>query len=90
MNLYKIEKPFGNNIWVKPIEKEQVLVSDRRTLCEYGEVMGVGKDVQEVKVGDIIAFTIWGLNSIDIDEKTRYYIVQENPDFLLAQLSLSE
>ena len=90
MNLYKIEKPFGNNIWVKPIEKEQVLVSDRRTLCEYGEVMGVGKDVQEIKVGDIIAYTIWGLNSIDIDEKTRFYIVAEDSSFILAKLILSE
>ena len=45
--------PFGDNIIVKPIEKKQILVSDNKSLCLYGEVVAIGDKVREldIKVG---------------------------------------
>ena len=77
--------PYGNNILVKPIEKKQVLVSQSKTLCEYGEVVAIGSDVQFVKVGDVIGYTIWGLNSLEIDNE-KHYFVQEQSEFILGKL----
>lgn len=81
-------KPFGNNILVKPIEKKQILVSDNRTLCEYGEVLGVGSEVKEVKEGDKIGFVIWGLNSLEVDGQ-KHYFVREDSDFILGTFNES-
>lgn len=76
-------KPLFSQILIKPIEHKSILLSDQRTLLEYGEVLDVGDDCRKVKVGDKIAFTIWGLNSIEIDGE-KYYFVLESPDFLLG------
>ena len=46
-------KPFGNQILVEPVEQKQVLVSQQKSLCEYGKVLAVGSDVKHVKVGDL-------------------------------------
>lgn len=79
--------PLFNQIMIEPIVKEQVLIADKKTLCEYGKVISIGEDVHKIKVGDVIAFTIWGLNSIEIDDK-KYHFVQENEDFLLGKLEM--
>lgn len=80
--------PFGNQILVEPIERKQMLVSDRKSLCEYGTVIAVGDEVEKIKVGTVIGFTKWGLNEIEINGKT-YYFVPEDSRFVLAQLNLS-
>lgn len=82
-------KPFGNNILVKPTEKKQILVSDSGTLCEYGEVLAIGEGVSSIKVGDIIGFTTWGVNKLEIDGTTHYF-VQEDYRFLLGTIGMSE
>ncbi len=94
-------KPFGNRILVKPVVKEQVLVSDDGTLNEYGEVVGVGADVgrhwhpifrflgikrgNAIKVGDKIGFSVFGIEKLVIDED-KYYFIQESPEFLLGTI----
>lgn len=80
--------PFGTQILVQPIEKKQILVSDQGSLCEYGTVIAVGSKVEEIKVGDTIGFTVWGMNHLEINGQ-KYYFIKEDDDFLLGKLELS-
>lgn len=81
-------KPFGNNILVEPVEKKQVLVSDQSPLCEYGKVISIGSDVEHIKVGDTIGFTVWGINKLEINDK-KYYFIAEDARFLLGTITMS-
>lgn len=78
-------KPFGDQILVKPVEKQQVLVSDDGTLNEYGEVVEVGSDVKTIKIGDKIGFSVFGVEKLMIDEQ-KYYFIRESPEFLLCNI----
>lgn len=78
-------KPFGNRILVKPVVKAQVLVSDDGTLSEYGEVIAIGKDVKEIKIGEKVGFSVFGVEKLVIEEE-KYYFLQESADFLLATI----
>lgn len=80
-------KPFGNNLLIKPIEKKQVLVGDRKTLCEYGTVIAVGDKVEHIKVGMTIGYTVFGVNHLEIDNE-RYYFIPEDDRFILGQLDM--
>lgn len=82
-------KPYGRNILVEPVEKNQILSADNRPLCEYGKVVAVGDDVEWVEVGDTIGYTVWGVNHLEIDGK-RYYFVPEDDQFLLGAIEVSE
>ena len=82
----KLEKPFGINIHIKPIIESEVAVSEKPSICFYGEVMGIGNKVQEVKVGDKLAFVSWGLNTVDV-EGTTYYIIPETDKFILGYIN---
>lgn len=77
--------PFGKNMLIEPVEKKQVLVSDRKSLCEYGKVIAVGNDVKMTKIGDMVGYLIWGISSLEINDKT-YYFVPENDEFLLGTI----
>lgn len=79
--------PFGNNILVKPHERETILKSAEGSLSEYGEVIDVGDDVKKIKVGDIIGFTIFGVNALEVDGK-KAYLVPEMSEFILATITL--
>ena len=76
-------KPFGNNILVKPYEQDTILKSTEGGLCEYGTVEEVGSGVKEIKVGDIIGFTVWGVNKLNI-ENEKFYFIPEDERFLLG------
>ena len=86
--------PFGKNILVKPIQKKQVLISDVGTLCEYGEVIAVGDEVSKIKEGDIIGYTVWGINSFVIDDGTangsKHYFVPESSEFILGKILFND
>jgi co-chaperonin GroES (HSP10) len=81
-------KPFGDNILVKPVEKKSILMSDMNSLCEYGEVIAIGDEVKHIKVGDMIGYTIWGVNKLQIDEQTHYFI-PEDSRFILGTIGVS-
>lgn len=76
-------KPFGAQILVKPVEKQQVLVSDDGVLNEYGEVIAVGSDVKTIKIGDKIGFSVFGVEKLMFDEQ-KFYFIKESDEFLLA------
>ena len=77
--------PLNNNILVEPVEEQSVLLSDNKSLCLYGEVTAIGKDVKEIKVGDKIIYEVWGLKSPEIDGKT-YHFIREDSQFLLGTI----
>jgi len=80
-------KPFGNQILVKPMEKKQLLVSQQKNFCDYGTVIAVGDQVEKIKVDDIIGYTVWGMNSLEIDG-IKHYFVPEDPRFILGTITL--
>lgn len=82
-------KPFGKNILVQPTVKSQVLVSDSGTLCEYGKVVAVGSEVIHVKEGDEVGFLVWGIQKLEVEDQT-YYFIPENSDFLLGYIQHNE
>lgn len=76
-------KPFGNRILVKPVQKAQLLVNDDGSLSEYGEVVAIGDGVMQIKVGDRVGFSVFGVEKLIIDDE-KFYFIQESPEFLLA------
>ncbi len=73
-------KPFGNNILIEPQQSKQLL---GQSLCEYGKVIAIGDSVSKIKVGDVIAYLVWGLNSIEVDGQKKYF-VPEDDSFILG------
>jgi co-chaperonin GroES (HSP10) len=85
----KIE-PLGDNIILRPAEKKQILVSDNKNLCLYGEVIAVSLDSvargkSHLKVGDKVVYEMWGLKSPEIDGEKVHFISESSP-FLLGKL----
>lgn len=77
--------PFGNQILVKPIKEESILLTNDEMLLNYGDVVDIGDEVSKVKVGDKICFTIWGLNHVEIEDE-KHYFVPEDKQFILGFL----
>ena len=87
--MIKIE-PFGSNILVKPVEQKQVLVNQTKSLCEYGEIIALGHDLTNetfLKVGDIIGYTVFGINSLEINGE-KYYFIPYTPEFILGKITM--
>lgn len=78
-------RPFGANLLIKPIVAKQILVNQQTSLCEHGEVLSVGEDVKKIKVGDKIAYTIWGVKSVEIDNE-KHYFIPEDDRFILGTI----
>lgn len=77
-------KPFGKQILIEP-QKQKTLLTGDPTLTEYGRVVAIGDKVEEIKVGDVVGFLVWGLNHLDIND-TRHYLVYEDDKFLLGTI----
>lgn len=75
--------PFGRNILVQPTEVKTVVSVKNTSKCDYGKVIAIGKEVKEVKVGDIVGFVNHGLLALEVD-KTKLFFIPETDDFLLA------
>lgn len=80
-------KPFGNQILIKPSENKGVLGD--KSLCKYGEVIDVGDEVKNVKVGQTIGFIEWGMNKL-IMGNDEYYFIQEENRFILGYVGMPE
>lgn len=82
-------RPFGRNILVLPTEVKTVVSVKSTSKCDYGRVIAIGKDVKEVKVGDVIGFVNHGLLALEVD-KTKLFFIPETDDFLLATFEEAE
>lgn len=82
--------PFGSNILVKPIETKQILVNQAPSLCAYGTIIALGSDLSDtanLKVGDIIGYTVFGVNALEI-ENEKYYFIPYTSEFILAKIEM--
>lgn len=79
-------KAYGNNILVKPAEKNKI-IGDTSKYYLYGEVLSIGNDVKDISVGDTIGYTMWGITEIVMADGIKHFFVQDTPDFILGILS---
>lgn len=75
-------KPFGKNLLVEPVEVKSPILGDK-SLCEYGKVIAIGTTTTEIKVGDVIGYTVFGVNKLEIGTE-KYYLIPETDEFILA------
>jgi chaperonin GroES len=75
-------KPLGDRVFVKFLEELErtpggiYIPEAAKEKPQKGKVEGVGKDVEEVKVGDIILFDKYSGSKVKIDDQD-YLIVKE-------------
>lgn len=79
-------KPFGRRIQVKPEQKASVIQTPEANLVEKATVLAVGGEVRHIKVGDVVLFTSFGVDSIDLDGE-RHYFLMEDDAFILATIA---
>jgi len=79
--------PIKNRIYFKPEDATSILITTTGNKKEKGLVLAVGKDVEEVKVGDTIIYTPWG---VDVYEENgeKYYFATEDSTLLLARVEM--
>ena len=77
--------PFGNNIRVEPRKKDYIAGNIEGTFLDIGEVIAVGKDVKEIKVGDQVSYWLFGIKSVDHDG-VMHHIIPEDSRFVLEVL----
>jgi len=80
MNKYQA---YGNNIEVLPVSKNKI-IGDTSKYYLFGEVLSVGDLVTKIKVGDTIAWTLWGMNEILEADGSKHYFVSDDPQFILG------
>lgn len=78
--------PIGSKIYFEPENAKSLLVTDSKKK-EKGKVLAVGPKVTEVKVGDIIIFTPWAVDTYE-ENLEKYYFTEEN-ELLLAKVEMS-
>lgn len=78
-------KPFGKNILIEPNIKENVLLSDKQTICEIGKVVAVGDKVTSFKEGELVGYVDWGRKTIQDGDKFLHFI-PEDDDFILGTI----
>lgn len=78
--------PYKTNILIEPEDKNKI-IGNTQTKYLYGKVLAVGSEVKDIKVGDTIGYTMWGINKIVMADEKEHYFLQENPEFILGILS---
>lgn len=86
-------KPIGKNIYLKLDTVQEIGgknvsldTSSKKTTREYAEVLAVGKDVTQVKVGDKVLLKAWAIDIINHDKK-EYFFTNEDANGLCAIVS---
>lgn len=69
--------PYTNYLYINPVEKKQVLVSDKNQLQTYGEVLAIGQDVKNTNVGDFVAFELWDKPEFEMSDGKVCHFVKE-------------
>lgn len=75
--------PIGKRILFTPHSPESVLESTNKALCETGTVVAVGPDVVYIQPGDVITFSLYGVDTVTIDDQS-YHFILEDDRFLLS------
>ena len=78
-------QPFYDRILIEPTKHESMLISEQN--IESGTVIATGGKVSFVKKGDTVYFAPWGLDKTPEVDGVRYYVVQENSDFILGKIN---
>lgn len=76
-------KAYGKNIIVEPENKKKV-IGDTAMYHLFGKVLSVGDSVTKIEVGDMIGFTMWGVNELVEANGKKHFFVQDNEDFILG------
>ncbi len=76
-------KPYRNNIKIAPESKNKI-IGDTSKFYLFGKVLDVGSEVKDIKAGDTVGYTLWGLTELVEADGTKHYFVQDNADFILA------
>ena len=77
-------RPLGDKILVQRVEAEEktaggiVLPDAAKEKPQRGEVKAVGKDVEDVKVGDVILFDRYSGSKIKLDGEEHLIIKEED------------
>lgn len=73
----KINKiiPLNGHLYIEPVAKHQVLVSDIGRLETFGKVIAIPEDESEIQVGDYVAFELWDVKDVSQGDK-KYYMVK--------------
>lgn len=74
--------PYKKNILVRPAKKEGV-ISETAKYWLYGEVIGVGTDVQDIQIGDTVAYDKFGIKDIDRNGE-KVFFIKDDSDFILG------
>lgn len=69
------DMPYGDMLYVKPVEKQ--LVVGGKTLQTYGTVLAKGKDALNTDLGDIVAFELQDKPEFIAADGTVYNFVRE-------------
>jgi hypothetical protein len=76
---------FGRNIRVIPKDKNKIIGETSKYFL-YGDVVSVGDEVKKIKIGDQIAYTLFGINEVLLENGEKHYLIQESDDFILEVL----
>lgn len=74
---------YKTNIRFRPKEKKKV-IGNTATKFLYGEVLAVGSEVKEIKVGDTIYYTQWGTWKVEKEDGTEDWYIADDPYFILG------
>ena len=74
---------YKTNIKIQPESKNKI-IGDTSKFYLYGKVLEVGSEVsKEIKVGDTLEYTQWGVNKVIRADGTEHFYILDNPEFIL-------
>lgn len=76
-------KAFGRRIYIKPEEEKTLLQTGSNTATVRGTVISAGPDCKVVKEGDVLLFTSWGVDEVNVNGE-KFYFLLESDEFILA------
>ncbi len=77
-------KPLADRVIVKVTENEEktksgiILPDSAKEKPEQGKVVAVGKEVKEIKEGDVVMFTKYGPNEIKVEGEELLIVKEED------------
>ncbi len=77
-------KPLADRVIIKVTENEEktksgiILPDSAKEKPEQGEVVAVGKEVKEIKEGDVVMFTKYGPNEIKVEGEELLIVKEED------------